>query len=193
MLLTAGAADLGARRRPRSCRPLAGAQARPIGTGSRSAGEQGSVSQVPSLASAREDPLIRVIGGSVSAPVWVVVQALNAAHGIVTQAWSPIGGITFYRTGQHTSTLQDPVISDIAKAHHKTPAQVMVRWHLQQGRSVVPKSTNPARIAESIDVCNFDLTTDELAAIDALDTGRRGGLEPESITQETHGRPIPED
>jgi diketogulonate reductase-like aldo/keto reductase len=121
------------------------------------------------------------------------VQALNAAHGILTQAWSPIGGITFYRDGQHSSTLEDPVIGDIAKAHDKTPAQVMLRWHLQQGRSVIPKSTNPARIAENIDVFDFELSTEELAAIDALDTGTRGGPEPEAINLESFGRPIPED
>jgi diketogulonate reductase-like aldo/keto reductase len=62
------------------------------------------------------------------------VQALNAERGILTQAWSPIGGITFYRDGQHSSTLQDPVIRGIAAAHSKTPAQVMLGWHLQQGR-----------------------------------------------------------
>ncbi len=72
------------------------------------------------------------------------VQAFGAEHGILTQAWSPIGGITFYRDGQHTSTLQDPVIGEIAQAHGKTPAQVMLRWHLQQGRSAIPKSTKPA-------------------------------------------------
>jgi diketogulonate reductase-like aldo/keto reductase len=121
------------------------------------------------------------------------VQAVNAKHGIVTQAWSPIGGITFYRDGQHSSTLEDPVIGGIAKAHDKTPAQVMLRWHLQQGRSVIPKSTKPQRIAENIDVFDFDLTTEELTAIDALDTGRRGGPEPEAITLESFGRPIPED
>jgi diketogulonate reductase-like aldo/keto reductase len=119
------------------------------------------------------------------------VQALNAAHGILTQVWSPIGGVTLYGD-RHTSTLQDPTISHIARAHGKTPAQVMLRWHLQQGRSVIPKSTKPARIAENIDVFDFDLTTGELAAIDALDTGQRGGPEPETITLETDGRPIPE-
>jgi diketogulonate reductase-like aldo/keto reductase len=121
------------------------------------------------------------------------VQTLDAEHQILTQAWSPIGGITFYRDGQHTSTLQDPVIGGIAQAHDKTPAQVMLRWHLQQGRSVIPKSTKPQRIAENLDVFDFDLTTEELAAIDALDTGQRGGPEPEVITQEDFGRPIPED
>jgi diketogulonate reductase-like aldo/keto reductase len=121
------------------------------------------------------------------------VQALGAEHGILTQAWSPLGGITFYRDGHHSSTLEDPVIGDIAKAHNKTPAQVMLRWHLQQGRSVIPKSTKPHRIAENIDVFDFELSAEELAAIDALDTGRRGGPEPEMITVENFGRSIPED
>jgi len=121
------------------------------------------------------------------------VQALNGERGILTQAWSPIGGITFYRDGQHSSTLQDPVIGRIGTGHDKTPAQVMLRWHLQRGRSVIPKSTKPQRIAENIDVFDFDLSTEELAAIDALDTGQRGGPEPEAITLENFGRPIPED
>ena len=79
------------------------------------------------------------------------VQAFGAEHGILTQAWAPIGGITFYREGKHTSTLQDPVIGAIAGAHDKTPAQVMLRWHLQQGRQVIPKSVRPERIAENFD------------------------------------------
>jgi diketogulonate reductase-like aldo/keto reductase len=120
------------------------------------------------------------------------VQSFGAEHGILTQAWSPIGGITFYRDGEHTSTLQDEVIVGIAEVHGRTPAQVMLRWGLQQGRSVIPKSTRPSRIAENIDVFDFTLTGAELAAIDALDTGRRGGPEPEAITLETFGREIPE-
>lgn len=120
------------------------------------------------------------------------VQALGAERGILTQAWSPIGGITFYRDGTHGSTLEDPVIGRIAQAHGQSPAQVMLRWHLQQGRSVIPKSTKPHRIAENLDVFDFDLSADELAAIDALDTGQRGGPEPEDITLESFGRDIPE-
>ncbi|MEV4716123.1 aldo/keto reductase [Micromonospora noduli] len=120
------------------------------------------------------------------------VQAFAAQHGILSQAWSPIGGITFYRDGEHTSTLQDPVIGDIAKAHGKTLAQVMLRWHVQQGRSAIPKSTKPARIAENFDVFDFALTAEQLAAIDALDTGKRGGPDPADITLATFGRPIPE-
>ncbi|WP_170023717.1 aldo/keto reductase [Isoptericola jiangsuensis] len=120
------------------------------------------------------------------------VLAADAAHGILTQAWSPIGGITFYRDGEHTSTLQDPTILGIAAAHDATAAQVMLRWHLQQGRSAIPKSVTPSRIAENFDVLGFELSDAELAAIDALDTGVRGGPEPEAITLETFGRDIPE-
>jgi diketogulonate reductase-like aldo/keto reductase len=120
------------------------------------------------------------------------VQAFGAERGILTQAWSPIGGITFYRDGHHGSTLEDPVIGEIARHHDRSPAQVMLRWHLQEGRSVIPKSTKPHRIAENFDVFDFDLTTDEIAAIDALDTDQRGGPEPTAITLEAFGRDIPE-
>lgn len=119
------------------------------------------------------------------------VQAADAANDIVTQAWSPIGGITFYRDGG-PSVLSDSVIVGLAEAHGKSPAQVMLRWHLQQGRSAIPKSTNPARIAENFDVFDFELSDDELASIDALDTGTRRGPEPKVITLETFGRTIPE-
>lgn len=120
------------------------------------------------------------------------VQALDSRHGILNQAWSPIGGITFYRDSGHTSALDDPVIGEISRAHAKSPAQVMLRWGLQQGRSVIPKSTKPERIAQNLDVFDFELAADELAAIDELDTGKRGGPEPESITLAQFGRPIPE-
>jgi diketogulonate reductase-like aldo/keto reductase len=120
------------------------------------------------------------------------VQAFGAEHGILTQAWSPIGGITFYRDGSHGSTLEDPEIGKIAEAHGKTAAQVMLRWHLQQGRSAIPKSTRPQRIAENFDVFDFELSAEEMAAIDSLDTGQRGGPEPSTITLESYGRPIPE-
>ncbi len=120
------------------------------------------------------------------------VQRFGAERGVLTQAWSPIGGITFYRDGSHGSTLEDPVIADIASAHGKTPAQVMLRWGLQHGRSVIPKSTRPTRIEENVDVFDFEVSADEMAAIDGLDTGRRGGPEPDAITLEAFGREIPE-
>ena len=120
------------------------------------------------------------------------VLAADTEHGILSQAWSPIGGITFYRDGQHTSALEDVTIGRIAEAHGKSPAQVMLRWGLQQGRSVIPKSTRPQRIAENLDVFDFELDPDELDALDALDTGIRGGPEPEAVTLEAFGREIPE-
>jgi diketogulonate reductase-like aldo/keto reductase len=120
------------------------------------------------------------------------VAAFGAQHGILAQAWSPIGGITFYRDSGHGSALEDPVIGEIAQTHGKSPAQVMLRWGLQHGRSVIPKSTKAERIAENIDVFDFELSADEMAAIDGLDTGRRGGPAPEDVTLEAFGREIPE-
>jgi len=117
--------------------------------------------------------------------------AVDAGHGILNQAWSPIGGITFYR-GNGSSTLDDPEIRSIADAHGKTPAQVMLRWHIQQGRSAIPKSVKPHRIAENFDIFDFELSADDLARIDALDQGVRRGPEPTAITLETFGREIPE-
>ncbi len=119
------------------------------------------------------------------------LQRKHAELGILTQAWSPIGGITFYR-GSGRSTLQDPVILGIAQAHSKTAAQVMLRWHLQQGRSVIPKSVTPARIAENLALFDFTLSTDDLSAIDELETGLRGGPEPEIITLQNFHRDIPD-
>lgn len=119
------------------------------------------------------------------------LQEANRAQGTVTQAWSPMGGITSYR-GTGTSTFDDPTIGEIAERHGKTPAQVMLRWHLQQGRSAIPKSVNPERIAANFDIFGFELTSDELAHIDALDTGVRGGPEPEVVTREAFHRDIPE-
>jgi 2,5-diketo-D-gluconate reductase A len=122
------------------------------------------------------------------------VQAADAEHGIVTQAWSPIGGITFYPGwgDDRVNVLEDPTIAAIAEAHGKTPAQVMLRWHLQRGRSAIPKSTNPGRIAENFDVVGFDLTDDELATLDGLDRGRRNGPDPDGAERSVFDRVIPE-
>ncbi|WP_416418897.1 aldo/keto reductase [Paenarthrobacter aromaticivorans] len=122
------------------------------------------------------------------------VQAADAEYGILTQAWSPIGGITFYPgwREERKNVMDDPTLADIAQAHGKSPAQVMLRWHLQEGRSAIPKSTNPSRIAENFDVFNFELSVEELAAIDALDTGNRNGPDPDIAREERFAMVIPE-
>ena len=124
------------------------------------------------------------------------VQAANEAAGVLTQAWSPIGGITFYPGwggDERKSVMQDPTIAAIAETHGKTPAQVMLRWGIQEGRSVIPKSTNPTRIAENFDVFDFELSAEELARIDSLDTGTRGGPDPDAKRDDFFDMVIPED
>lgn len=119
------------------------------------------------------------------------LEAMNTELGIITQAWSPIGGVTIHRGGNRR-TLDDPVIRGIADEHHKTPAQVMLKWHIQQGRAVIPKSVRRKKIDENFRVWSFELTDEELAAIDALDTNVRVGPEPDTITLEEYGIEIPE-
>ena len=119
------------------------------------------------------------------------LQRVHAENGILTQAWSPIGGITSYGGGEK-SAFDDPTLLEIARQHGKSAAQVMLRWHLQEGRSAIPKSTKPARIAENFDVFDFELSSKQIAAIDTLDTGVRGGPDPDSFTLEAYGREIPE-
>lgn len=122
------------------------------------------------------------------------VQAANAEHGICTQAWSPIGGITFYPGWgeQRRNVMADPLIVELAARHGRTPAQILLRWHLQRGRSAIPKSVNPGRIAENFDVFGFDLAVDELDRIDALDTGVRHGPDPDVVREGAFTVHIPE-
>ena len=113
------------------------------------------------------------------------LQENNRRLGIVTQAWSPIGGV-YGRNPDAApdsarSPMDHPVVTGIAAHHDKTPAQVLLRWHLQQGRSAIPKSVHADRIAENFDVFDFSLDDDELKAIDGLDTGRRAGSDPETF------------
>ncbi|MFG3659454.1 aldo/keto reductase [Streptomyces sp. NPDC047706] len=94
----------------------------------------------------------------------------HAERGIATEAWSPLG------SGR--GLLEVPAIVAIAQKHHRTPAQVVLRWHLQLGNVVIPKSVTPSRIAENIDVFDFSLDTEDLAAISALNEDRRLGPDP---------------
>jgi diketogulonate reductase-like aldo/keto reductase len=116
------------------------------------------------------------------------LREIHAELGIVTQAWSPLGGVLVYvpRSDETRGPLTDPVITDLAAKYGKTPAQVVLRWHLEHGFCAIPKSVKPHRIAENFDVFDFALAPDEVAAIDALNTGVRGGPDPELLNRETH-------
>ncbi len=92
--------------------------------------------------------------------------------GIVTEAWSPLA------QGQ---VLDDPAIAQIAEAHGKTAGQVVIRWHLQLGNVVIPKSVTPERIEQNFDVFDFELNAGEMAAIEALDAGHRTGPDPDTF------------
>ena len=122
------------------------------------------------------------------------LQRVNAEYGILTQAWSPIGGVLVYVPGSDESSgpLTDPVITELAAQYGKTPAQIVLRWHVQQGRSAIPKSVRPERIAENFDIFDFELASEEIAALDSLNTGVRIGPDPAAVTLETFGREIPE-
>lgn len=111
--------------------------------------------------------------------------ALHKELGIVTQAWSPIGGVYGW-AGENGAVppLQNETIRTIADAHERTPAQVILRWHVQEGRSAIPKSVKPERIAENIDLFDFELTADEMRIIAALETGVRGAIDPDLATPE---------
>ncbi|GHJ32843.1 MULTISPECIES: aldo/keto reductase [Streptomyces] len=116
------------------------------------------------------------------------VRASDARHRIVTQSWSPIGGVTRYwddRPDQVRDPLQNPAITGLADTYGKTPAQIILRWHVEHGLCAIPKSVTPHRIAENIGVFDFSLTPHEVAAIDALDTGVRGGPDPDRVGPDT--------
>jgi len=91
---------------------------------------------------------------------------------IVTEAWSPLA---------QGRVLKEPVLVELGKAHGKTPGQVVLRWHLQLGNVVFPKTATPERIEENLDVFDFHLSADEMAAIADLDTGERGGPDPDTF------------
>ena len=97
------------------------------------------------------------------------LQAFNTAHGIVTEAWSPLA---------QGKCLDNEVLLGLAAKHHKTVAQVVIRWHVQSDRLVIPKSTTPHRIAENFDVFDFALDADDMTLIATLDSGTRLGPDP---------------
>ncbi|WP_031188932.1 MULTISPECIES: aldo/keto reductase [Streptomyces] len=100
-------------------------------------------------------------------------RAFHARHGIATEAWSPLG--------QGKDLLTDATVTRLAEKHGRTPAQIVLRWHLQLGNVVIPKSVTPSRIKENIDVFGFELDDTDMAAIAALDSGTRLGPDPDAF------------
>ncbi|WP_033219962.1 aldo/keto reductase [Kitasatospora phosalacinea] len=100
------------------------------------------------------------------------LRAFHAAHGIATEAWSPLA---------QGAVLDDPAITAIAARTGRSPAQVVLRWHLQLGNLVIPKSVTPARIRQNLDVLDFALTDGDMAAIAATDRGLRTGPDPDAF------------
>jgi 2,5-diketo-D-gluconate reductase A len=100
------------------------------------------------------------------------LRAWHAAHDIATEAWSPLA---------QGEVLQDDTLTTIAAHHERTVAQTVLRWHLQLGNVVIPKSVTPSRVRENFDLFDFELTEDDLAAIARLDAGHRTGPDPSTF------------
>jgi 2,5-diketo-D-gluconate reductase A len=101
------------------------------------------------------------------------VVAANAKHKVITEAWSPLG--------QGGDLLNNETLVAIGKQHGKSPAQVVLRWHVQLGHMVIPKSATPERIKSNIEVFDFELSADEMKAIAGLDAGKRMGPDPDEF------------
>ncbi|MET0354814.1 aldo/keto reductase [Plantibacter sp. MCCC 1A11337] len=102
------------------------------------------------------------------------LRAFGAEHGIHIESWGPLGQGKYDLFGEQA-------VSAAAEAHGVTPAQVVIRWHLQNGLIVFPKSNSRERIAQNFDVFGFELSADEIASIDALDSGKRVGSHPDEV------------
>lgn len=99
------------------------------------------------------------------------LRAFHKEHGILTQAWSPLA-----KGGEH---LQNPVLNEIAEKHGRTPAQVLLRWHTQLGNVVIPKSVSKSRMAQNLDIFDFELSTEDFSLLDTFNNGMRTGPHPD--------------
>lgn len=102
------------------------------------------------------------------------VRDFHRQHGIVTESWAPIGG-------RGNAVLDEPIIRRLAEQRGKTPAQIVLRWHIELGIVTIPKSSNPERIRQNIDIFDFSLSRDEVASISALDRGEEGAADSDTF------------
>ncbi|MEZ5486920.1 MAG: aldo/keto reductase [Steroidobacteraceae bacterium] len=112
------------------------------------------------------------------------LRATHAQHGIKTQSWSPIGGVFTTLPKDPTKPLrllEDPVVVNLAQKHRKSAAQIVLRWHVQHDLIVIPKSQHYERLLANIDIFNFELSAEDMSAMDALDRNLRGGPDPEQF------------
>ncbi|WP_072686932.1 aldo/keto reductase [Rhodococcus marinonascens] len=112
------------------------------------------------------------------------IRNFGTDHGIVVESWSPLGGTSNSGWGKDSkpnTLLTEPIITRIGDRHGKSAAQVMIRWHLQSGLIVIPKSVHDSRIRENIDVFDFELSEQDLSEIEALDGGVRVGAHPDQM------------
>jgi Aldo/keto reductases, related to diketogulonate reductase len=100
------------------------------------------------------------------------MRAFHQQHKIVTESWSPLG---------RGAALKHKTITELAARHQKTPAQIVLRWHMELGLVAIPKSVTPSRIQENLGIFDFSLSEDDLAAISALDTPNRIGFDPNTF------------
>ncbi|MBA8827222.1 diketogulonate reductase-like aldo/keto reductase [Saccharopolyspora lacisalsi] len=101
------------------------------------------------------------------------LRSFHAEHGIATEAWSPIG--------QGKGLLENATLTSLAAKYDKSPAQIVLRWHLQLGNVVIPKSATPVRVRENIDVFDFELAEDDMTVIGGMHTGNRVGPDPDVL------------
>ncbi|MEU6712075.1 aldo/keto reductase [Nonomuraea sp. NPDC046802] len=100
------------------------------------------------------------------------LRAWHAGQGIATESWSPLGA--------GNKLLDEPAVKELATAHRRTPAQIVLRWHVQLGAVPIPKSVNPERMRQNLEVFDFSLSQEDMARLDALDRGGRTGGHPDT-------------
>lgn len=123
----------------------------------------------------RETSIVPAVNQVELHPRWpqTDLRVYHDEHRIVTEAWSPIG--------QGQGLLEDPAVLSVAESHDRTPAQVVLRWHLQLGNVAIPKSTNPDRIKANIEILDFELNAQEMATLSSLQPTARIGPDPDTL------------